>query len=106
MKDGFCENVSVNEGTDVHGIKTILHFEGDDLITQKTYDAQSLLDQCAAERAYTAGDRWGEMRKVGTIPMAEYAKVLAIKNPQERRAYVKNYLRTNTGFVSFDKYLK
>lgn len=102
----FEENVTVDEGVNAYGIRTKLHFEGDSLITQRTYDAEPILDACAAERAATAGERWGEMRKVGTIPMAEYAKFLAIKDNAERVKAIRAYLAQNPRFVTFDRYLK
>ena len=43
MENGYSENVTVDEGIDPHtGIRTQLHFEGDSLITQKTFDAEPL----------------------------------------------------------------
>lgn len=102
----FQQNVSVNEGTDAYGTTTTLHIEQDALITQKTYDATPILEQCHAERNATAGERWGEMRKVGTMPMAEYAKAMAIRDNAARRKYIKNWLLANPYFLSFDRYAK
>lgn len=102
----FEENVTVDEGVNAYGIRTRLHFEGDSLITQRTYDAEPLLEACKAERVATAGERWGEMRKVGSIPMAEYAKFLAIRDNAERQKALKAYLAANPAFVTFDRYLK
>lgn len=106
MESGYSENVSLDEGVDAYGTRTKLHFEGESLIVQKTFDAQPLLDACAAERAATAGQRWGEMRKVGTIPMVVYAKAATIKDNKERIAYIRNWLAQNPAFKTFDRYLK
>lgn len=102
----FGSPVSIDEGIDAYGVRTTLHIEQGALITQKTYDAAPLLEQCKAERAATAGQRWGEMRKVGTMPMAEYAKAMAIRDNAERKKYVRNWLRTNPYFLSFERYAK
>jgi len=106
MESGYSENVTLDEGTDVQGVSTKLHFEGDQLIVQKSYDYAPIIEQCAAERNATAGERWGEMRKVGTIGPLEYAKLLSIKDPAERRKWIRNFFAQNTAFVSFDRYLK
>ena len=107
MKESsYSENVTVDEGTDAYGVNTKLHFQGDSLIVQKSFDPTPILEQCAAERAATAGERWGEMRKVGTIDPVAYAKLLSIKDTRERRKFIRNYFAQNTAFVSFDRYLK
>lgn len=107
MKESsYSENVTVDEGTDDYGVTTKLHFEGDQMIVQKSFDAAPILEQCRADRIATAGERWGEMRKVGTIDPVTYAKLLTIKDNKERTKFIRNYFRQNTGFVSFERYLK
>ena len=106
MDKGYSENVTVDEGTDEYGTNTKLHFEGDSLIVQKSFDAQPLLDQCAALRNATAGERWGEMRKVAEIPMAIYSQALLIRDNQERKKFIRRWLAENRGFITFDRYLK
>jgi hypothetical protein len=64
------------------------------------------MEEAAAERAATAGQRWGEMRKIGTMPMAEYVKYAAIRDAKERQKYLLNWLRQNPVFVTFDRFLK
>lgn len=103
---GYSENVTVDEGVDELGIRKQMHFEGDSLIVQKTYDAQPLLDYAEQARQATAGQNWGKGKLVGTIPMVEYAKFLAIKDNAERAKAIKAYLRENSRFVMFDRYLK
>lgn len=102
---GYQENVSVSEGF-IDGVETILHFEGDSLITQKRYDATPHLDYAKHARDSTDGKRWGEGKLVGHIPPAEYAKFLTIKGNDERQKAIKGWLRANPAFVMFDKYLK
>lgn len=103
---GYSENVSIDEGVDAYGTRTKLHFEGESLIVQKSFDAQPLLDQCHAERVATEGQRWGEMRKVATLPMAVYAKALAIKENAERIKFIRTWIAQNPKFKTFDRYLK
>ena len=69
----------------------------------KTWDAEPFLEVAAAERAATAGERWGEGRKVGTVPMA----VLGMFLRQDGGLDVKRcaqWLKENPAFITFDKY--
>ena len=97
---------TIDDGIHPYGIHRQVTFEGDQAVTKLTYDAEPFLEQAHAERALTAGDRWGDGRKVGTIPMAVYSEFMKIKSPEARGIAVVNWLKTNPAFVSFDKFLK
>lgn len=100
------ENVTVDEGFDAYGTHKSLTFEGDQLVIKTSFDAQPLIEEAKAMRNATAGERWGDMRRVATIPMAIYAKAIQIKDNRERQKYLRTYLQQNPAFVTFDKYLK
>jgi len=106
METGFSENVTIDEGTDAYGTRTQIKFEGDSLIVQKSFDGKGLADHCKAINNATAGQRWGEMRHVGTLPMAVYGKALAYKDNKERITFIKNWLQQNPHFITFDRYMK
>lgn len=99
-------NVTIDEGFDAYGTHKSLIFEGDHLVTKTSFNAQPLVEEAAAMRNATAGEKWGDMRRVATIPMAIYAKAIQIKDNRERQKYIKTYLRENPAFVTFDRYLK
>lgn len=101
----FSENVSVHEGMAPDGTETILHFEGNDLIVQKRYDAEPHLRYAEMARQQTAGQRWGDGKLVGHIPAAQYGKFLLIEDREERMKAIKAWLRENSKFVMFDRYL-
>jgi hypothetical protein len=92
------------------GIRTELHEEDGKVVLKKTYDAEPFLEHAAEMRAQTRGDNWGPYgRKVGTIPMAELAKMMrhsADLSSAEFKKEVRTWLQTNPAFVTFDKYLK
>ena len=87
------------------GIKTTVHDIGNKVVIAKEYDAQPMLDACAAERAATDGQRWGEMRKVGTIPMAELATMMRQDGTIDN-ARALAWLKKNPAFVTFNRVLK
>lgn len=107
MKRGFEENVSVPEGVNWQGVATTLHFEGDTLTVQKTYDAEPHLEHVRQMREAQEGqNRWGEGRWVGHIPPIEAMRLMAIPGQQERRAAIKAWFRDHGQYVAYDKYLK
>lgn len=87
------------------GITSRVHELDGRTVIQKTYDAEPLLAQAAAEREVTAGQRWGEMRKVGTIPAAVYSTMLRQDGTYDP-VRLAAWLKANPKFVSFEKFLK
>lgn len=89
------------------GITTSVHYIEDSgkTVIQKTYDAQPLLDRAAEMRARTEGERWGEMRYVGTIPDAELATMMRQDGGIDKKR-VNAWLKRNPDLVAFSKFLK
>ena len=101
----MSEVFSLSDHDALMGITTTVHKVESRVQIVKTYDAEPLLQMAAAERAATAGERWGEMRKVGTIPMAELAKFFRQDGGFDKARCVA-WLKQNPAFVTFDKVLK
>jgi hypothetical protein len=100
-------NVTIDEGVNEYGIRRQIILEGDHAVTKLTYDAAPLLESAQAERNATAGERWGEMRKIGVIPMAELTRINdTYKSEVERKAQILLWLKANPYMVTFDKFLK
>jgi len=103
----LLENFTLDEGVDAYGVRKEVTFEGDQAVTKLTYDAAPMLEAAHAERIATAGDRWGEMRKVGTIPMVELNRINATwPGAEDRKFQVLLWLKANPRMVTFDKFLK
>jgi hypothetical protein len=100
------ENVTINEGVDAYGNAHTLILEGDQLVKKTTFDAEPLLEEAKAQRNHTAGERWGDMRRVATLPMAVYAKFASIQDNRERQRQVRLWIQQNPAFCTFDRYLK
>jgi hypothetical protein len=97
----------VDEGVDVYGVRKEVKFEGDQVVTKLTYDAEPMLEAAHAERMQTADQRWGEMRKVGMIPMAVLNQInTKHQGALERKAEILLWLKNNPYMVTFDKFLK
>ena len=100
------ESFTIDEGVDAYGVRKQVTFEGDQAVTKLTYDAEPMLEQAHAERNATSGQRWGEMRKVGVIPMAVLNEInTRVKGSLERSAEILLWLKRNPRLVSFDKFL-
>ncbi len=98
--------LTINEGTE-RGINTQVHFDGDEqIVFQRTFDVEPHLKYAEQARQATEGQNWGEGRLVGHIPDAFLAPMLLIKDRREREKAIMTWLRENTAFVMFDKFLK
>lgn len=98
-------NYTIQEVDQITGIETTVHRVDGKVSIQKGYDAAPFIDMAAAARANTAGQRWGEMRHVGTIPMAELSKFYRQDGRLDQKRMIA-WLKTNPAFVTFDKLLK
>ena len=58
------------------GITSTVHEDETRTVIQKTYDAEPLLEYAKGLREATEGQRWGEGRIVGTVPMAVCAQLM------------------------------
>ncbi len=89
------------------GIKTRVHHLEDagKTVIEKTYDAEPFLQTAAEARANTAGERWGEMRHVGFIPMAVLATLMRQDGTIDKKR-VMRWLKENPAMVTFEKVLK
>lgn len=87
------------------GIKTVVHDTETHTAIEKVYDAQPFLDTAHAMRSATDGERWGEVRHVGFIPMAEMGKMMRQDGGFDK-ARVIAYLKANPALCTFSKLLK
>src|SRR5262245_30163994 len=106
MKQGYTENVSVDEGVDEYGTRTILHFEGDSFIVQKQWDAQPHLERAQAMREAQEGQRWGDGKFIGHIPPVILGQALRIADNEERKRFILTYLREHPQFVGYSPFLR
>lgn len=89
------------------GITTTVHYveDANKVAIQKTYDAEPFVEAAAEMRAQTEGERWGEMRHIGFIPMAELSKMLRQDGTVDKKRCVE-FLKKNPALCTFSKALK
>lgn len=87
------------------GITTTVHGLEGKTVIQKSYDAEPLLEAAHGLRAATEGERWGEMRHVGFIPMADLATMLRQDGGFDKKRAIA-WLKRNPDLVTFSKVLK
>lgn len=107
MAEEIGESVSVVEDVS-NGVTTTLHFQGDQLVVQREYDAKPWLEAAKAARIATAGERWGDGRTVGYLPPAEYGRFLIEtrgQSQEEKRKWLKTFFQQKPDLVTFEKYL-
>lgn len=107
LESGYSENVDIDEGVDPEtGVRTIIKFEGDELIIQKQQDMTAALLHVQQMRERNEGKNWGEGREVGYIPPLFYDKICLIRDRKEREKAVKSFFRQNPMFCAYPPYLK
>lgn len=87
------------------GITTTVHDLDGRTVIQKTYDAKPFLQTAAEMRANTAGEKWGDMRHVGFIPMAELATMMRQDGGIDQKRVIA-WLRANPNLATFNRALK
>lgn len=99
--------LTIDEGlSKATGVKTRTHFEDDCIVIQKTVDMEPYVEAAKLAREQNEGKRWGEGRIVGTLPPDVYGQVLLIKDPNERKRFVREYFQKNPALVHYEPYLK
>jgi hypothetical protein len=89
-----------------NGVHTTTHFQEGEMIVHKAFDAQPLLDYAKRAREATEGQRWGDGKFIGTIPMAVYAQIQALPDRDAREQAIMTFFRENQAFTMFDRALK
>ena len=97
----------VDEGINADtGVRTIYHFEGDQVVCQKVWDAEPYLKRAQEMRARNEGKRWGEGKEVGVLPPWVAPQITGIHDPVEREKATKAFFRENRAFLAYDAYLQ
>ena len=97
----------IDEGVNPQtGIRTIYHFEGDQVVAEKVYDAEPYLKRAQEMRLRNEGKRWGDGKEVGVIPPWANAKIQAIADDAEREKAMKTFFRENPAFLAYPAFIK
>jgi hypothetical protein len=96
--------------TDVtDGVTTQVKVEDGALIVRDSFDADPFLKAAEQSRQQTDGQRWGDGKKIGTIPpavLSRYFEIVAERGNEEGDKFVHEFFVKNPAFVHFEKYLK
>lgn len=85
------------------GITSTVHEDETRTVIQKTYDAEPLLEYAKGMREATEGQRWGEGRIVGTVPMAVCAQFMRQDGRLDAKRLTE-WIRANPAMICFDKF--
>lgn len=87
------------------GITSKVHQTETKTVIEKNYDAQPFIEAAKAMRANTDGERWGEMRHVGFVPMAELGTMLRQDGRLDQKRMLA-WIKANPALCTFEKLLK
>lgn len=98
---------TIDEGVNpLTGVRTIFHFEGDQVVAQKVYDAEPFIRRAQEMRLRNEGKRWGEGKEVGVLPPWVAHKINVIEDSAERERAMKQFFRENPAFLAYDAFIK
>lgn len=89
----------------VTGITSRVHETETKVVIEKKYDATGFLEVAKEARAATDGEKWGEFRHVGFIPMAELGKMLRQDGGIDQKRAIE-WVKANPALCTFEKLLK
>lgn len=103
---GGAQAFTIDEGVGRTGVRTVLHFEGRQMVIEKQQDMESILDHVKAMRERNDGKGWGEGREVGHIPEIFYIPIMQERDHVLRKKRVKAFFKQNPAFCAYAPYLK
>lgn len=103
---GFEENLRLDEGYSPNGIRTILHFEGDEFITQRQQDMEAALQHVSEMRVRNAMKKKGEWLEIGHIPQLFLEQLDQIPDPDDRKKAKMKWLRDNPAFLAAPEFVR
>lgn len=89
----------------VTGIRSRVHKTETKTVIEKNYNAEPFLEVAKEMRAATEGERWGEMRHVGFVPMAELGTMLRQDGRLDKKRMLE-WIKQNPKLCTFEKLLK
>lgn len=104
-KGANVSTFTIKDHDAVTGITTTVQSVDGRIRIGKAYDAEPFLEHAAAARFATDGEKWGDMRHIGSIPMAEMAKFYRQDGGFDRKRCLE-WIRANPAFCTFSKALK
>lgn len=99
--------LTIKEGFNPHtGIETRTHFADGEIVIEKRYDAEPDIEYARRAREAQEGQGWGDGKFVVRLSAEAYGRVLMIRDPEEKKKFIKQWARENPAFVMYDRYLK
>lgn len=89
----------------VTGIKSRVHKTETKVVIEKSYNAEPFKEAAKAMRAETDGQKWGELRHVGFVPMAELGTMLRQDGRLDQKRMLA-WIKANPALCTFEKLLK
>lgn len=96
----------IDEGVSATGVRTVLHFEGRQMVIEKQQDMEPILRHVQAMRERNEGKNWGEGKEVGHIPELFYIPISQDRDRERRKRRIKAFFRQYPAFCAYPAYLK
>jgi hypothetical protein len=101
-----AESFKIDQGVGPTGVRTVLRFEGRQMVIEKQQDMEPILRHVQAMRERNAGKSWGEGKEVGHIPELFYVPISQDPDRERRKRRLKAFFRQYPDFCAYPAYLK
>lgn len=102
----LAEGISIDEGMSPSGVRSIIHFQGTEVIFQRQQDMTAVLQHVQEMRERNEGKPWGTGKEVGHVPEIFKPQLDALRDPAERRKWLKGFFRANPLLCAYPAFCK
>lgn len=103
----LAEGISIDEGQSPAGVRSIIHFQGTEVIFQRQQDMEPILRHVQEMRERNEGRPWGTGKEVGHVPEIFMPLLNAVgTDPAARRKWRQAFFRANPMLCAYPAYCK
>lgn len=103
----LAEGISLDQGLTPQGVRTIIHFQGTEMVIQRQQDMEPILRHVQEMRERNAAKfGWGSGKEVGHVPEIFMPQLRAIRDPIERRKWLQAFFKANPMLCAEPRYTK
>lgn len=102
----LAEGISIDEGKSPAGVRSIIHFQGTEVVFQRQQDMEPILRYVQEMRERNEGKPWGTGKEVGHVPEIFKGELDKIRDREERRKWLKGFFRANPMLCAYPAFCK
>jgi hypothetical protein len=101
----LAEGIRIDEGMSPAGVRSIIHFQGTEVIFQRQQDMEPVLRYVQEMRERNEGKPWGTGKEVGHVPELFMDQLRPLRG-EERRKWLRGFFRANPMLCAYPAFCK